>query len=40
VSGGSTNIASGSRASVAGGRGGTVAGDYDSRIGDTDFPDA
>jgi hypothetical protein len=40
VSGGFDNIASGFAASVAGGRGGTVADDYDSRIGDTDFPDA
>lgn len=40
VAGGAGNTASGHISSVAGGRDGFVSGSYDSRIGDTDFPDS
>ncbi len=40
VTGGSANLASGFAASVSGGRDGTVFDSYDSRIGNTDFPDS
>lgn len=40
VSGGANNTASADYASVAGGRGGIVADAYDSRIGNSDFPDS